>query len=306
MEELINSVNVLQLAHLKSKLNLQDSFGTIGLLKKVLFSTFFVASFFITSVLTAPTSAFKTDVDVSCPTLSNFEKNESDFNPHQLHKGKIKWLPDGDTIHTQKGQKLRLLHINAPELNPTNSKAAEAYAEASLNKLQQLTGKGSTIYWVYDSLQKDRYKRDLVFVFNQQGQFINYQLIVSGLAQTLIIPPNQMYWKCIQQAEQRAIKAKKGIWADIKKSLKSIKELNKDSGFQLIQGNITKIVNSKKYRWLVLDSHLWVGIKRQDMQYFQAESLNYDIGDKLRLRGYIYESYGKIRVNLRHPAMLLR
>lgn len=299
---LINSVNVLQLAHLKSKFSLQARLS-----KKVLFSTFFIVSillfqttFLSQTISSQEASSQKPQIQTSqssCPELS-------DFQPDRIHQDRVKWIPDGDTIHTEKGFKLRLLHINAPELNPTNNSPAEPLAKASLNKLKQLTT-NPKIYWIYDKRQRDRYKRELVLLFNQQGLFINYQLVAAGMAQTLVVPPNQKYWQCIQLAEQTAKKASKGIWANIEETIKSPKILDKNSGFQQVQGVIRKIVDSKKYRWLILDNYLWVGIKRKDMQYFKPDTLKYRIGDILRLRGYVYESYGQLRMNLRHPAMLL-
>lgn len=289
---MINSVNVLQLGHLRSKPGLQARLS-----KKVLFSTFFIASTLLLLTIFLPQTLVARTNQSFCPELT-------DFQPEQINRGRVKWVPDGDTIHTEKSFKLRLLHINAPELNPTNEKPAEPLAKASLNKLKQLTT-DPTIYWIYDKQTRDRYKRELVLLFNQKGQFINYQLVASGLAQTLVVPPNQAYWQCIQYAEKTASKAKKGIWANIEESVKSVKKLNRDNGFQQVQGVVSKIVDSKKYRWLILDHYLWVGIKRKDMQYFKPDNLKYRIGDTLRLRGYVYESYGKLRMNLRHPAMLL-
>jgi len=201
----INSANVLQLAHLKNRPVLQ-----VCLSKKVLFSTFFIASTLLLPLVSSQAISLQTfyleNHQPRCPELT-------DFQAEQIHQDMVKWIPDGDTIHTQKGLKLRLLHINAPELNPTNNKSAEPLAKASLNKLKQLTN-DPIIYWVYDEQSKDRYKRELVLLFNQQGLFINYQLVAAGLAQTLIVPPNQQYWQCIQQAEQTASKARKGIWAN--------------------------------------------------------------------------------------------
>ncbi len=290
MDVLINSVSVLQLAHLKSKQVLQQQ-----LLKKVLLSTFFIALF--CSDLASALTPSPTPNDL-CPKLTDFADSD-------LYHGQVQWLPDGDTIHTKKGNKLRLLHINAPEMNPTSDLPPQAYAKASLSKLKQLAAKHSTIYWVYDKKKEDRYKRELAFVFNQQGQFINQQMITAGLAQTLVVPPNQQYWQCITQAEQQAIKAKRGIWSKPEQSMKSTENITKDSGFTIIHGKITKIVDSNKYRWLIVNDRLWVGIKRKDMRYFQPEEIKFNLHDSLTVRGYIYQSYGKLRMNLRHPSMLL-
>ena len=72
-----------------------------------------------------------------------------------------------------------------------------------------------------------------------------------------------------------------------------------------MKGKITEIINSKKYRWLVLDNLLWVGIKRQDFHYFAEGQLNFKLSDEIILRGYPYQSHGKLRMKLQHPAMLL-
>ena len=263
-------------------------------IRKVLFSAFFIThfSFFFPSYA-SPVST------IECPELADFEHS-------QLHSGTVQWIVDGDTLHTQKGRKLRLLNINAPELNSGKKASAELLALESHRKLKTLVPKGSKIYWVHDLESKDSYGRELVYLFSEQGLFVNRQMVLTGLAQTLVVPPNQRYWQCIGAAEQNAKQKKLGLWQQVAKIKINPKNLTTDQKYHWVSGTITKIIDSKKYKWLILDDKLWVGIKRRDFVYFSKATLDFKIGSQLNVRGYVYYSYGQIRLNLRHPAMLLK
>lgn len=261
--------------------------------KKVLLSTFFVALTFLSSFLFSATA----NSIASCPKLA-------DLTTSKLHSDSVSWVVDGDTLHTTGGKKLRLLHINAPEFNPNKKRPVEYFATESQKKLSQLAPKGSTIFWTYDHDMKDSYGRDLAFVFNQKGQFVNQQMVISGNAQTLVVPPNQKYWRCINDSEKTAIKLLSGMWQNTSQVWVPAKKLTNQSRFQLTSGTITRVVDSKKYRWLILDDNLWVGIKRRDFKYFAQQALNFKVGERLSLKGYIYHSYGHLRLNIRHPSMI--
>jgi len=272
------------------------------LIRKVLLSAFFIACILFTTTIQAQSEQDKEVPSLinenSCPIFS--EKNHSKIN-----QDKIKWIVDGDTIHTQNGYKLRLLHINAPEINHKNQTLSENFSSESSNYLSQLFKKDATVFWTYDKKQKDRYKRDLVFIFNSDGLFINAEMIKVGLAQTSITPPNLMYWRCIYQAEKKAIASKNNIWSSENQLIKSARLLNKNSRFQAVRGTITKVLTDKTYRWYVLDNHLWVGVKTKDLKHSPDSIYDYKVGMEMSINGYVFEYYKKLRMSLRHPAMLL-
>jgi endonuclease YncB( thermonuclease family) len=258
-------------------------------LKKTLFSVFFIAyCFSIDCIAALPTS---------CPSLSSLKKAE-------LHSAEVDWVPDGDTIHTKNGLKLRLLNINTPEINPTSKLAAEPFSKAAQKRLVALIGPSNKVFWITDKRKKDKYKRELAYVFNSAGLFINAQLASEGLAHSLVILPNQNYWLCISESEKQAFKNNRAIWSHSKFQPKTTSQVKPKQGFQLVSGKITQIINSKKNRWLILDQSLWVGIARKDFNNFNAEQLKLKIGDTITLRGYAYYSYEKLRMKLRHPAMI--
>lgn len=261
--------------------------------KKTLYSVFFVISLLVSQTTSA--------LPLSCPQLSTLDKNS-------IKSANIDWIADGDTIYTTTGEKLRLLQIDTPELNASkkhSNKPAEPFAQAAKKELANLIGKSNKIFWITDTISKDKYGRTLAFVFNDAGLLLNAQLVLTGFAHTFVLPPNQIYWQCIKESENLAHQEKRGIWSHAFFQSKNVKQVKANQGWQLVKGKLTQIINSKKYRWLVLDDSLWVGINRNDFKYFEKAQLNYQLGDSITLRGYAYLSHGKMRMKLQHPAMVL-
>jgi len=291
--ELTDSVSVSVLVHSTSNLRLLNRFS-----KKTLISVFFIVCCFLFQLQA---------IAQTCPTLDGFDQSE-------LKSGAVDWVPDGDTIHTSKGNRLRLLHINAPETNATKPIAAEPMALQAKNELIRLIGESKAIYWLNDKRIKDKYGRELALVFNQAGDLINAQLVASGMAHILLIPPNDLFWRCMTAAEKKARRQSKGIWNFKVFRAKRVRQagssknapLKANQGFQLLSGKITQIKQTRNNRWLVLDDHLWVGIPNKNLELFAAEKIKFTQGKMVTLRGYVYHSYGKFRLKLKHPAMLLR
>ncbi|MBW1992158.1 MAG: thermonuclease family protein [Deltaproteobacteria bacterium] len=91
---------------------------------------------------------------------------------------------DGDTLLLSGGQQVRLLGIDAPELEKRG----------------------------YDRLRYDRYGRLLAYVFLPDGVMVNAELVRRGLARVYLHPPNTRYRKVLVQAQRRALEARRGIW----------------------------------------------------------------------------------------------
>jgi endonuclease YncB( thermonuclease family) len=254
--------------------------------KKALISAFFIAFLYHLSAAATPL----------CPQISNLTA------PLGV-RDHVQWVVDGDTIHTRTGRKLRLLHINAPEINPKTNKPAEYYAKASRETLVKLAPKDSEIFLLYDQKRKDRYGRELALVFNAKGALINLQLVKLGASSTMVVPPNEYLWHCFRKAQKLAQENQVGLWKSSPQVNKSARNLTNERGFQWVSGTVSRVKDSNKYRWIILDEKLWIGIKRNDFQYFSKSELKFKQGDSLTVGGYLYHSYGKLRVNLRHPAM---
>ena len=219
--------------------------------KKTLFSVFFIAW-----SLTTDSAG---SLPETCPNLADIPRN-------QINAAVVDWIADGDTLHTKSGDKLRLLHIDSPEINATKNKPAQPFSQQAKSKLQSLIGNSNQVYWTSDKKEKDKYHRTLAFVFNKHGHLLNAQLVKAGMARSLIISPNKKYWRCILDAENSAIQNSKGIWTNHR--LQSTTATKATKGYQRIRGKITQTKVTKKYRWYILDGVLWIGVPRNRWELF--------------------------------------
>ena len=123
---------------------------------------------------------------------------------------KVKWVNDGDTIVLTNGSRVRYIGINAPEIDHENQKAEPyGYKARSFNKTVVLSQK---IRLEFDRERHDRFGRLLAYVFLPDGSFLNERLLENGLAFFLYRNPNVKYDKLLMKAQQRAMKARKGMW----------------------------------------------------------------------------------------------
>ncbi|WP_254643557.1 thermonuclease family protein [Streptomyces sp. BV286] len=72
---------------------------------------------------------------------------------------------------------------------------------------------GSSARIQRDAELTDRYDRYLLYVWNEQGTFVNESLVSSGHAEAVLFPPNDKYWPVISQAEDTARQTVAGLWA---------------------------------------------------------------------------------------------
>jgi endonuclease YncB( thermonuclease family) len=54
----------------------------------------------------------------------------------------------------------------------------------------------------------------LLYVWNEQGTFVNESLVSSGHAEAVLFPPNDKYWPVISQAEDAARQTVAGLCGD--------------------------------------------------------------------------------------------
>jgi micrococcal nuclease len=117
---------------------------------------------------------------------------------------------DGDTVTFPGGQKVRLLGIDAPELERTERPAdfLAHEAKAELAKLVQ----GRQVRLEYDRLRYDQYGRVLAHLFLPDGFYVNAELVRQGLARVYVFPPNTRHQEVLLAAQRQAIEARRGLW----------------------------------------------------------------------------------------------
>jgi hypothetical protein len=110
---------------------------------------------------------------------------------------------DGDTVELSNGEKVRLIGINAPEIE-------EFFGEDAKNFLARLV-EGKMVYLETDYIERDEYGRKLAFLF-LDGRNINVEIVRNGLAHTFDLGKISKYINDLKEAESYAKTNQIGIW----------------------------------------------------------------------------------------------
>jgi micrococcal nuclease len=141
-------------------------------------------------------------------------------------KAQVIQVIDGDTLVLAGGARVRLLGIDAPEME-REARPAEFLAHKAKAYLAQLT-QGKEVRLEYDQLRYDHYGRLLAYVFLPDNTLVNAALLRQGLARVYVHPPNVLHRDALLAAQAEAMDARRGLW---------IKALNQDEPFYLANRN---------------------------------------------------------------------
>jgi micrococcal nuclease len=120
----------------------------------------------------------------------------------------VAYVNDGDTLRTASGRRVRLVQIDAPELQ------SDCYGKAALAALRRLAPVGKTITLVLDPAldATDRYGRQLRYVF-VDGANVNVALVRQGAASPYFYRGERgRYAGDLLEAVGEARAAKRGYW----------------------------------------------------------------------------------------------
>ncbi|WP_219091654.1 thermonuclease family protein [Streptomyces sp. JJ38] len=127
----------------------------------------------------------------------------------------VERIVDGDTLHvTGTGEVLpegervtvRLLAVDAPEVRA-------CYGDEATERLEELVPVGTGVRIERDAELKDGYDRYLLYVWNEDDEFVNAEIARSGHAEAELYPPNDARWPEIRKAGDEAETAKSGLWS---------------------------------------------------------------------------------------------
>ena len=227
--------------------------------------------------------------DNNC-TISTFDETVS-----------IKAAIDGDTILLKDGRFVRLIGINTPEIN-SKSPPAEPYAKEAKNALALLLSNVKQIGLVYGKDKRDRYQRVLAHAFLPNGINIQAELLRKGMAQHIMIPPNDNFFKCYQVAKQHAQGSKKGLWTHRYFRARPADELTlRQIGFFRVFGTVKEIKKRKDTYWLVINERFSFRIDKKDIKYFKnirPETLR---THTVEASGWIFPYKSGLNMRIRHP-----
>lgn len=121
--------------------------------------------------------------------------------------GVVRTVLDGDSFELLDGVKIRMIGIDAPDVETDACFAVDA-----TNHLRQLLPAGATVRLVYDETRTDRLDRTLAYVYRvPDGLFVNVAMARDGYAIELRTPPNTLHADAIAAAVADARSANRGL-----------------------------------------------------------------------------------------------
>lgn len=117
---------------------------------------------------------------------------------------------DGDTLVLAGGLKVRVLGIDAPEME-RDGQPADFLAHQAKAALTGLTLNREVVLEC-DRLRYDRYGRLLAYVYLPDRTLVNAELVRRGMARVYAHDPNASHRETLLTAQREAIQAQRGIW----------------------------------------------------------------------------------------------
>lgn len=223
---------------------------------------------------------------------------------------------DGDTFKTNRGETVRLLGINTPEIgDPGGDIARDILGLMILGRKITLQG---------DVSDTDAYHRILRHVY-QDGKNINAELVRRGYAETRFYPPDTAHAAEFRELEKNAVRNRCGLWAlvvfqipDTSATAKGNRPVAPVIGHQdagkyynqtmTVQGKIVASHNTGKVCFLNFQknwrSSFTAVIFAGDFDRFPAAPEDHYLNRKVQITGLIREYRGKPEIIVKNPAQI--
>jgi micrococcal nuclease len=117
---------------------------------------------------------------------------------------------DGDTLRLQDGRSVRLVGIDAPEIDHEKGNHQHMALEA-WRFVSKLTN-GKRIRLEKDQSEHDSYGRILAYAFDSTGQMLNQQIVANGFAHVLYLQPDVKAYETLLGAQRQAMTNQQGKW----------------------------------------------------------------------------------------------
>jgi micrococcal nuclease len=113
-----------------------------------------------------------------------------------------------DVVPSTDEVRIRLIGIDTPEGAPE----LECWANEAREHLRTLLPEGATVWAVADVEWRDRYDRALLYLWTDDGRFVNHELMAAGDAEVMSIAPNTTHEALFTTARDAAAAGGVGRW----------------------------------------------------------------------------------------------
>jgi micrococcal nuclease len=216
----------------------------------------------------------------------------------------IRRVIDGDTLVLADGRHVRFIGINAMELGHDGA-VDQPYAAAARDALKDLIKlHGGLVRLEPGSETYDEHGRSLAYIFTSNGEDLGLDLIKSGLAVVIAVPPDVSRLECYVAAETDARAAHLGIWSPTSPLLVEAADAHPiNGGFLIVTGVVTESSQVRAGVHLVLDGRLRLWVPTKDLQRFAVDPVGLK-GRKVLVRGWVRDYKGSPELDLHAPAAL--
>lgn len=121
---------------------------------------------------------------------------------------------DGDTLRLRDGRSVRLVGIDAPEIDH-KTHHHEPMALESWRYLRELS-EGKRVRLEMDQSAHDSYGRILAYVYDTSGRMLNQQIVANGFAHVLYQPPDIKAYEILLAAQRQALEGNEGKWRNMR------------------------------------------------------------------------------------------
>lgn len=220
-------------------------------------------------------------------------------------KAIVEYIYDGDTVRLGNGRTVRLIGINSPELG-RQDEPDEPLAQRARTRLAQLTPASGMVKLRYDEVRRDRYGRTLAHLFLQDGTNVQQQMLLSGLATVITVPPNLWHLDCYRSAEARAQATGRGLWSLPEYQPVAAEQLTTDRtrGFRLVTGQVRRVTQGRYSIRLYLTERVALQIPRSRLRYFTQYAPQELKGQRVLARGWLIPKRYGLGMTIHHPAAL--
>jgi micrococcal nuclease len=119
---------------------------------------------------------------------------------------------DGDTIALRNGERVRLIGVDTPEVDPEIG--VECFGRRASEFVEDLLDEGDRVRLVFDVERRDQYDRLLAYVYRASDDlFVNAELLEGGYAQVLTVPPNVEHADEFRDLAREAREDGRGLWS---------------------------------------------------------------------------------------------
>lgn len=214
----------------------------------------------------------------------------------------IERVTDGDTVVLADQRRVRLIGINAAELNARNP-SLKAAAQQATKKLKAWLPQGEPVVLYIGDEPKDRHGRVLAHVIRASDGLAVAQLMVqSGLAVQSAVAPTTRCTMSFVKLENQAIEANRGLWKIRQLLSADATELTSNSrGFKLVSGTVTGVKRKKPHVQIFLDNQLQIKVRPTLAKQLPLQSL---VGQTVEVRGWLSQKNNRPYLWLQHKANL--